>query len=132
MLNELFEASRPQVPVYLAAVAAAPHTPGVRSGLGSLWGDLRARLADDIPRQLEEGRLPEWVSPSGMAAAILSLVNGVIIASVVDPDGPDHRVVAAQFVALLLAAGVSGPGGGSGAGTVHAAGPGPPDGSAER
>jgi AcrR family transcriptional regulator len=115
MLNELFEARRSQVPVYLAALAAAPHTPDVRSGLGSLWADLRARLAEDIARQLEEGTLPHWVSPPAMAAAILSLVNGVIVASMIDPDGPDHREVAAQLLALLLAAGVPGPGGGSGA-----------------
>jgi AcrR family transcriptional regulator len=132
MLSELFEASRPQVPVYLAALAAAPHAPGVRSGLGSLWADLRARLADDIARQVEEGRLPQWVSPSAMAGAILSLVNGVIVASVIDPDGPGHREMAAQFLALLLAAGVAGPGGGSGAGTVRAAVPGVPDGIAEQ
>jgi BetI-type transcriptional repressor, C-terminal len=115
MLNEQFEASRSQVPVYLAALAAAPHTPDVRRGLGSLWADLRARLAEDIARQLEEGTLPHWVSPPAMAAAILSLVNGVIVASVIDPDGPDHREMAAQFLALLLAAGVPGPAGGSGA-----------------
>jgi len=132
MLNELFEASRAQVPVYLAALAAAPHTPRVRTGLGSLWADLRARLADDIARQVDEGRLPAWVSPSAMAAAILSMVNGVIVGSVLDPDGPDHREVAAQFLALLLAAGAPGPGGGSGAATGYAAGPGVPDGSAER
>jgi AcrR family transcriptional regulator len=132
MLNELFEASRPQVPVYLVALAAAPHTPGVRSGLGSLWADLRARLTDDIAAQVGDGRLPEWVSPSAMAAAILSLVNGVIVASVIDPDGPDHREVAAQFLALLLAAGMPGPGGGLGADVVRAAGPGIPDARAER
>jgi AcrR family transcriptional regulator len=131
MLNELFEASRPQVPVYLAALAAAPHSSGVRRGLGSMWADLRARLADDIARQADEGRLPEWVSPSAMAAAILSLVNGVIVASVIDLDGPDHREVAAQFLALLLAAGVPGPGGGPEGGTGHAAGR-VPDGSTKR
>jgi len=132
LLNELFEASRPQVPVYLAALAAAPHTPGVRSGLGSLWADLRARLADDIAGQVDEGRLPGWVSPSAMAGAVLSLVNGVIVASVIDPDGPDHREMAAQFLALLLAAGVPGPADGPGAGAGCAAGPGILDGNAER
>jgi hypothetical protein len=76
MLNALLEASRPRVPVYLAALAAAPHTPGVRSGLGTRWAEVRARLADDIAGQIDEGRLPQWVSPSAMAAAILSLVNG--------------------------------------------------------
>jgi hypothetical protein len=34
-------------------------------------------------------------------------VNGVIIATVIDPEGPDHREVAAQFLALLLAAGAA-------------------------
>jgi AcrR family transcriptional regulator len=116
MLNELFEARRSQVPVYLAALSAAPYTPDVRSGLGALWADLRARLADDIARQVEDGTLSQWVSPHAMAAAILSVVNGVIVASVIDPDGPDHREVAAQVLALLLAAGVPAAGGGSGAG----------------
>jgi AcrR family transcriptional regulator len=132
MLGELFEARRPQIPVYLAALAAAPHTPDVRSGLGRLWADLRARLADDIARQLDEGRLPEWVSPSAMAAVILSLVNGVIVASEIDPDGPDHREMAVQFLALLLAAGVAGPGVSSGPDAVRAADAGHPDGIAER
>ena len=104
-LSELFEAGRSQVPVYLAALAAAPHTPDVRGALGSLWADLRARLAEDIARDVDGGRLPEWIGPDAMAAAILSLVNGVIVASVIDPDGPDHRAVAAQVLALLLAAG---------------------------
>jgi AcrR family transcriptional regulator len=130
MLDEVFEASRPQVPVYLAALAAAPHTPGVRSGLGSLWADLRARLADDIAREVDAGGLPQWVSPPAMAAAILSLVNGVIVASVIDPDGPGHREVAAQFLALLLAARMPGQRGGSGPGTLPAPEP-DPGGSAE-
>lgn len=111
MLNKLFDSSRSQVPVYLAALAAAPHASDVRSGLGGLWNDLRFRLADDIERQLEAGQLPGWVSPAAMAALILSLVNGVVIGSVVDPDGPDHREVATQFLSLLLAAGAL-PGGG--------------------
>jgi AcrR family transcriptional regulator len=106
-LNELFEASRPQVPVYLAALAAIPHSPDVRYALGSLWANLRARLAEDIAREVDGGRLPEWIAPDAMAAAILSLVNGVVVASIIDPDGPDHRAVAAQFLALLLAAGAS-------------------------
>jgi AcrR family transcriptional regulator len=108
LLNELFEASRDEVPVYLAALAAAPHTPEVRSELGSLWVELRAHLADDIAREVDAGRLPGWVAPQAMAAAILGLVNGVIVASVIDPEGPDHHEVAAQFLALLLAAGAPG------------------------
>jgi AcrR family transcriptional regulator len=132
MLNELFEASRPQVPVYLAALAAAPHVPAVRSGLGSLWADLRTRLADDIARLVDEERLPAWVSPSAMAAVILSLVNGVIVGSVIDADGPDHGEVAAQFLGLLLAAGVPQPSIGSEGDAARVEHLGDPDGSSER
>lgn len=107
LLEDLFESSRDRIPVYLAALAAAPHVPAVRDGLAGLWTELRARLTDDIDRQLADGRLPPWVSPPAMAALIVGVVNGVVIAAVADPDGPDHRAVAAQFLMLLLAAGVS-------------------------
>lgn len=104
LLNDLFERSLTQVPVYLAALAASPHSPPVAAGLSSLWAEVRMALASDIARQVEARTLPAWVDPQGMAAVILSLVNGVVIAAAVDPDGPDHRAVAAQFLSLLLAA----------------------------
>lgn len=105
LLNDLFERSRSQVPVYLAALAASAHSADVASGLSTLWSDVRRALTDDVARQLEAGALPQWVDPEAMAALILALVNGVVIAAAVDPDGPDHRAVAAQFLSLLLAAG---------------------------
>jgi AcrR family transcriptional regulator len=105
MLNVLFERSRNQVPVYLAALAASPHSLPVADGLSELWADVRTALAGDIARQLSDRALPDWVEPQAMAALILSLVNGVVIAAVVDPEGPDHRAVAAQFLTMLLAAG---------------------------
>lgn len=107
VLEDLFERSRNQVPVYLAALAAAPHSPPVAEGLADLWVDVRAALAEDVARQLAALALPTWVDPQAMAALILSLVNGVVIASVVDPEGPGHRAVAAQFLSLLLAAGAT-------------------------
>lgn len=105
LLNDLFERSVAHVPVYLAALAALPHSPPVAAGLSSLWADVREALAADIARQLDAEALPGWVDPHAMAALILSLVNGVVIAASVDPDGPDHRIVAMQFLSLLLAAG---------------------------
>jgi AcrR family transcriptional regulator len=104
MLNGLFDEAREQVPVYLAALAAAPHSAAVGAGLEDLWGELRGRLAADVAGQLEMGQLPAWVEPSAMAALILAVVNGVVVASVADPAGPDHRAVAGQFLALLLSA----------------------------
>jgi hypothetical protein len=104
MLNGLFDEARGQVPVYLAALAAAPHSAAVGTGLEDLWEELRGRLAADIAGQLELGQLPAWVEPSAMAALILAVVNGVVVASAADPSGPDHRAVAGQFLALLLSA----------------------------
>jgi hypothetical protein len=69
-----------------------------------MWRDLRTRLADDVRRQLDAGLLPSWVDPDAIAAMVLALTNGVVIASVIDPDGPDHRAVSTQFLTLLLSA----------------------------
>ena len=104
MLNELFDQARDDVPVYLAALATAPHSPDVQAGLGDLWNELRSRLSADIAAQSTAGQLPAWVEPSAMAALILAVVNGVVISSVIDPGGPDHRAVAGQLLSLLMTA----------------------------
>jgi AcrR family transcriptional regulator len=104
MLNDLFDRSRDRVPVYLAALAAAPHRPAVQEGLRRLWDELRTGLAGDIGAQIASGGLPAWVSPPAMAELILSVVNGVVVASPLEGDGPGHREIAAQFLMLLLAA----------------------------
>ena len=104
MLNDLFDGARAQVPVYLAALSTAPHSPDVQAGLGDLWTELRDRLDQDITAQSADGGLPSWVDPSAIAALILAVVNGVVVASVIDPNGPDHRAVAGQFLALLMTA----------------------------
>jgi AcrR family transcriptional regulator len=102
VLDEMFESRRAHVPVYLAALAAAPHTPQVREGLAGLWGELTDRVAADIARQRDDGLLPTWVQPPAMAALIVAVVNGVVVGSVLDPDRFDHRAVASQFLTLLL------------------------------
>ena len=45
MLNDLYERSRTQVPVYLAALAASPHDPEVAKGLAGLWAEKFDHLA---------------------------------------------------------------------------------------
>jgi AcrR family transcriptional regulator len=107
LLESMFEHNRRQIPVYLAALAAAPHDSAVRDGLAGLWTELTDRVAEDVARQCDAGLLPSWVQPRPMAMLIVSVVNGVVVGSVLDPDGLDHRAVAAQFLTLLLAA--SGP-----------------------
>ena len=104
LLADIFEISKDEIPVYLAALAATPHDEAVRDALAQLWQELRSRLAEDIQRQLGAVQLPDWASPHAMAGLILAVVNGVVIASVVDRTGPDHRQMARQFLSLLLAA----------------------------
>ena len=103
LLNDTFDTYRDRVPVYLAALASAPHTPEVARGLAGLWGDLRDRLTETVVDQQAGGLVPPWVSPDAVAALILAVVNGVVVAEVVDPGGPGHREVAAELLKLLLA-----------------------------
>jgi AcrR family transcriptional regulator len=104
LLEKMFEHSRRQIPVYLAALAAAQHDGAVRDGLAGLWTELTDRVAEDVARQCDAGLLPSWVQPRAMAMLIVSVVNGVVVGSALDPEGLDHRAVAAQFLSLLLTA----------------------------
>ncbi len=104
VLHQVFAASRDRVPAYVAAVGAAAHDDAVRDGLGELWGELRGRLAADVATQVEAGGLPPWVDPDAAAALVLAVVNGVVVASVLDPDGPDHLQVGSLFLTLLAGA----------------------------
>jgi AcrR family transcriptional regulator len=104
LLNERFAEEREWVPVLLAALARAPHSEPVAEGLQGLWNELRELLAADIAAQRAGGLVAHWVDPAAMAGLILAVVLGVMAASVVDPDGPDHIAVSGQLVGLLLAA----------------------------
>jgi hypothetical protein len=104
LLNERFGAERERVPVLLAALARAPHSDAVARGLRDLWVELRRHLATDIAAQRAAGLVAPWVEPDAMAALVLAVVQGVMAASVVDPDGPDHVAVSNQLVGLLLGA----------------------------
>ncbi len=103
LLNQRFDAERSRVPVLLAAVARAPHSPEVATGLARLWSELRGRLRDDLAAMVGARQVPPWVEPDAMAALIVAVVSGVVVASVVDPDGPGHTQIGNQFLALLMA-----------------------------
>lgn len=103
LLNQQFERERARVPILLAAIARAPHSPEVAAGLSRLWSDLRSRLAEDLRVLVGEQRVPAWVAPEAMAGLIVAVVSGVVVASVVDPDGPGHQDVGNQFLMLLMA-----------------------------
>lgn len=103
LLNDRFDLERERIPVLLAAIARAPHSPEVASGLTALWTELRTRLTVEVAVLRDAGAVPAWIDPAAMAALILAVVNGVVVGSVVDPDGPSHHDIATQFIGLLIA-----------------------------
>ncbi|MFN7151300.1 MAG: TetR/AcrR family transcriptional regulator [Microthrixaceae bacterium] len=105
VLGDLFETSITRIPAYLAALSHAPHDGEVRRRLAGLFEQVRERLAQNIEGQLEAGDLPGWVDPSAMAALIVAVVQGVVVAAAVEPDRAeaDARALAGQLVGLLLA-----------------------------
>ena len=51
----------------------------------------------------EGGAIPQWIDTDAMAALILAVGAGTVVASAVDAT-TDHRAIGNQFAALLLAA----------------------------
>jgi AcrR family transcriptional regulator len=101
-LSDAFEAARDRTPALLEAVLHATRTDG--SEVARLWSDVRARLTEKITALRDAGAVPEWVDPAGMASLILAVSVGVTVAVAIEPAGPDHHCLAAQFSALLLSA----------------------------
>lgn len=105
VLQDLFETSIERIPAYLAALSQAPHDADVRAGLASLFDQVRQRVAESIDGQLAAGELPGWVEPTAMAALIVAVVQGVVVAAALEPDRAedDARALAGQLLGLLLA-----------------------------
>ena len=108
LLNQRFDSERDRVPALLTAIARAPHSPEAANGLAALWAAVRIRVAEDLRALVDTGHVPAWVEPDAMAALILAVVSGVVVASVADPDGPSHDAVGAQFLGLLMAVAAGG------------------------
>ena len=107
LLDDLFDASQARIPAYLAALSVVPHDAEVRHRLAALFVEVRQRLAADIERQAAAGHLAGWVDPQPMAALILAVVQGVVVAAALEPSRVDegaHRAVAGQLLGLLMAA----------------------------
>jgi AcrR family transcriptional regulator len=103
MLESSFERRRADVPLFLAAVSGAANSPALARDFAALWSELRTRLAAEVAELRAASLVPGWVEPDAMAALVLTVISGVAVAAIVDPDGPDHRAVGGQLASLLLA-----------------------------
>jgi hypothetical protein len=77
--------------------------PLVRDRIEELFRRVRDALAEQMTDQQMGGLLPSWVDPRAMAGLLLAVAEGVVLQTAVDPGGPDHRTMAAQFAQLLIA-----------------------------
>lgn len=104
-LSVEFERSRKDTPVYFEALLLAARDERYRRSALKLHRAVRTHLADVITDLQGAGIIPAWVTPDAMASLILSVANGIALQSVLDPRGPNHHAMSAEFAQLLLAAG---------------------------
>jgi AcrR family transcriptional regulator len=102
-LSEEFERSRKDTVVYFEALLLAVRDKRYRRGALELYQSLRRRLTDSVTELQDQGVVPAWVTPEATAGLILAIANGIALQSELDPDGPDHRAISAEFAQLLLA-----------------------------
>ena len=103
-LSEEFDRSGDDTLVYFEALLLAARDQRYRRTALALYRSLRRRLAEVIVGLKGEDAIPDWVAPDAMAALILAVANGIALQSQLDPKGPDHHAISAQFAQLLLAA----------------------------
>ncbi|MGI8791990.1 MAG: TetR/AcrR family transcriptional regulator [Acidimicrobiales bacterium] len=103
-LQESLDAQSGLAPAYLEAMLYAQRSPAVADIAAQIFGELRDLLAATIVNQQGDGFLPAWVDADTMAALLLAVAQGVVLQQIVDPAGPSHDAMAAQFAQVLLAA----------------------------
>ena len=103
-LNTTFDEQRERLPALLEVFVHAARDPDLDNPVATTWRALRDRVAAVIDELRASALVPEWVAPDPMAALILAVAAGTVVTVTVEPDGIDHRAIATQFAALLLAA----------------------------
>jgi AcrR family transcriptional regulator len=103
-LQVAFEATRPDLAVYLEALLHAGRSATLQAALCDLLAELRGFLTEQIAELKADGYVPEWVDPPAMALLLLSIADGIALHSVLEPDVMDPGAVMSQAVQLLLSA----------------------------
>ena len=103
-----FERSKRDTLVYLEALLMATRDARYRRRALKLYRGVGDALASMIDDMIADGVIPTWVEPAPMASLVLSVANGIALQTRLDPTGPHHSAMAAQFAGLLLATSTSG------------------------
>jgi AcrR family transcriptional regulator len=104
-LSERFDVERDRVPGLLEVFVQAARDPGAREPIVVIWNEVNAQLRATLAELRARNFVPAWVDPDAMSALIIAVVAGTVVSVTVDPEGVQHRDVAAQFATLLVNAG---------------------------
>jgi AcrR family transcriptional regulator len=106
VLEAAFDEARDRAPALLEVFVHAARDADANDPVARQWATLRSRLEGAIHELRDGGTVPAWVDAGAMAALILAVGAGTVVASAVDAS-TDHRAIGAQFAALLLAVGAA-------------------------
>ena len=107
-LSDEFERARDDTLVYFEALLLAVRDERYRRARCDALPVAAAPARRDHRRAPGQRRHPPVGAPEATAALILAVANGIALQSQLDPDGPDHRAVSAEFAQLLLASAAPG------------------------
>jgi AcrR family transcriptional regulator len=102
ILGTAFDEHRERVPGLLEVFVHTARDRDPRNPIVAVWTEVRSRLGTVIDELRTLAVIPAWVDPDAMASLIVAVVAGTVVNETVDPAGPGHRLVAAQFAGLLL------------------------------
>ena len=102
-LQEAYEQSADDAPVYLEVLIQSRRRPELRRRVNEVFGEIRAMLSQQMAELQAGAFLPEWVQPEAMAGLLLAVAQGVVLQTAIDGAGPTHAPMADQFARLLLA-----------------------------
>lgn len=103
-LQQSLDGQSQLAPAYLEALLHSRRSPALAAAARSTLGRVRVTLAERMAQQVEDGFLPGWVEPEVMAGLLLAVAQGVVLQTIVEPDGPTHKAMTGQFAHILLAA----------------------------
>lgn len=92
---------RDHVPIVVEALLAEARSASSDKPAIALWRQVQTLLTDEISALGTRGKIPAWVEADIMAATIMSVAIGAVIAATVNLDGPDPTAIGAQITLLL-------------------------------
>ncbi|HUS61961.1 MAG TPA: TetR family transcriptional regulator C-terminal domain-containing protein [Acidimicrobiales bacterium] len=92
---------------FAASHLAATRVPAVHRRIRALLDEVRVLLVEQIRQLRAAGVVPEWAQPEAIADLQIAIADGLALQAMQRGRRFDPSAAAAQFAALLIAAGVT-------------------------